>query len=102
MTDLTIILQGVIHSEALIYQIIETQTFKLEICCSEDRKFRHHLKDIPTNLFENKHMYSNYMAQLFNIYPINRGDCHYNFKGITYFNDKVKDNIEYFMEGCDC
>ena len=80
----------------------ETQTFKLEICCSEDRKFRHHLKDIPTNLFENKHMYSNYMAQLFNIYPINRGDCHYNFKGITYFNDKVKDNIEYFMEGCDC
>lgn len=78
----------------------ETQTFKLEIGCSEDRKFRHHLKNIPTNLFENKYTYSNYMAQYFNIYPINKGN--YNFKGTTYFNDRVKNTIDYFMEGCDC
>jgi hypothetical protein len=76
--------------------------FKLEIGCSEDRKFRNHCNNIPSNLFENKHTYSNYMAQLFNIYPINRGNCYYNFKGVTYFNDRIKDTIDYFMEGCDC
>lgn len=76
--------------------------FKLEIGCSEDRKFRNHCNNIPSNLFENKHIYSNYMTQFFNIYPINKGNCHYNFKGVTYFNDRIKDTIDYFMEGCDC
>jgi hypothetical protein len=78
----------------------EIQHFKLEISCSEHRKFRNHCNNIPTNLFENKHVYSNYMSQLFNIYPINRGN--YNFKGTTHFNDRVKNTIDYFIEGCDC
>jgi hypothetical protein len=80
----------------------EISNFKLEIGCSEDRKFRNYCQNIPSNLFENKNTYANYMAQLFNIYPINKENGYYNFNGVTHLNDRVKHTIDYFLEGCDC
>ena len=88
----------------------EVNDFKLEVVCSEDRKFRSYFKDrlnVINNhglpyIFQNKYNYANYMKEIFHIYPINKKNCYYNYKGITHFNDRVKSDIDYFMNGCDC
>ena len=52
------------------------------------------------DILKNSNIYSDFMSDIFNVYPINKNGCLYNFKGTTFFNDSVKSSKEYFIFGC--
>ena len=52
------------------------------------------------DIFKNVNVYSDFMSEIFNVYPINKNNASYNFKGNTFFNDSIKSSKGYFMLGC--
>ena len=85
----------------------ELKNFCLECICSEDRKWRYYCnikmkekKIKEQDIFKNVNVYSDFMSEIFNVYPINKNNASYNFKGNTFFNDSIKSSKGYFMLGC--
>lgn len=84
----------------------EIAVFKLETVCSEDRKWRGYIEDKlvkkglqESDIFVNEHAYSDFMASIFNIYPINKEGNVYQFKEESYICDAVKTTKDYFIYG---
>ena len=81
----------------------ELNNFCLQLGCSEEKKWRHYCnlklkekKIEEQDILKNKDIYSDFMSEIFNVYPINKNNCSYNFKGITFINDSIKSSKEYF------
>lgn len=85
----------------------EIFVFKLQPACSEDRKWRGYIEDKlvkkglkESEILVNEHVYSDFMASIFNIYPINKGGNAYQLKEESYICDAVKTTKDYFIHGC--
>jgi len=85
----------------------EIKHFRLEIGYPEDRKWRHYCKYkmetmniTESYVLENADNYSNFMSNIFFVYPINTNNSVYFFKDISHFDDGVKSSKEYFTHGC--